>query len=297
MTNSDIEDGGQLHIQTGSKATLTQIEAQMAALKQQYGIAGGSMSHKRGALCAALFDVGDGSGPQWFRARIEGTARGGDVEVKYIDHGNSATVAGSKLRPLDRCVLVLMPFTAAMSIKVSASLWQSRSRVLAASTAAYVSATYAGRASHAVVCLALTRLMRTVESYFEVPAQAKECVLAYTRVPTLVEEWGRDAAGLVQELAWGKDLQARFLGRDPITGKAMAALYDGENDQSINEVLVQEGACLARVAKGAERAVARHNAPAAAKELVKKLREAQDQAHKGRVAMWRYGDCESGDEA
>jgi hypothetical protein len=54
---------------------------------------------------------------------------------------------------------------------------------------------------------------------------------------------------------------------------------------------------LARVAKGAERAVARHNAPAAAKELVKKLREAQDQAHKGRVAMWRYGDCESGDEA
>jgi hypothetical protein len=39
-------------------------------------------------------------------------------------------------------------------------------------------------------------------SYFEVPAQAKECVLAYTRVPTLVEEWGRDAAGLVQELAW-----------------------------------------------------------------------------------------------
>jgi Tudor domain len=108
MTNSDIEDGGQLHIQTGSKATLTQIEAQMAALKQQYGIAGGSMSHKRGTLCAALFDVGDGSGPQWFRARIEGTARGGDVEVKYIDHGNSATVAGSKLRPLDRCVLVSM---------------------------------------------------------------------------------------------------------------------------------------------------------------------------------------------
>jgi hypothetical protein len=42
----------------------------------------------------------------------------------------------------------------------------------------------------------------------------------------------------------GKDLQARFLGRDPITGKAMAALYDGENDQSINEVLVQEGTCL-----------------------------------------------------
>ena len=62
------------------------------------------MPHKRGTLCAALFDVGDGSGPQWFRARIEGTARGGDVEVKYIDHGNSATVAGSKLRPLDRCV-------------------------------------------------------------------------------------------------------------------------------------------------------------------------------------------------
>jgi hypothetical protein len=39
----------------------------------------------------------------------------------------------------------------------------------------------------------------------------------------------------------GKELQARFLGRDPVTGKAMTALYDGESDQSINEVLVQEG--------------------------------------------------------
>jgi hypothetical protein len=48
----------------------------------------------------------------------------------------------------------------------------------------------------------LNTLAHVNRSYFEVPAQAKECILAYTRVPTLVEEWGRDAAGLVQELAW-----------------------------------------------------------------------------------------------
>jgi hypothetical protein len=72
-------------------------------------------------------------------------------------------------------------------------------------------------------------------SYFDLPPQAKECALAYTRVPTLSEEWGSDAAGLLHEMGWGKELKARMLGRDATTGRALVALYE-EGDQSIQEV-------------------------------------------------------------
>jgi endonuclease YncB( thermonuclease family) len=64
--------------------------------------------------------------------------------------------------------------------------------------------------------------------------------------------------------------------------------------------MVAEG--LARVAKGADRVAAAAKAPgapppaAAAAELISRLREAQEAAHKGRIAMWRYGDCTSDDE-
>lgn len=72
-------------------------------------------------------------------------------------------------------------------------------------------------------------------TYFDLPPLAKECVLAYTRVPSLSEEWGGDAAGLLQEMAWGKELKARMLGRDSATGKPMVALYE-EGEQSVQEV-------------------------------------------------------------
>ncbi|KAG5176046.1 hypothetical protein JKP88DRAFT_270898 [Tribonema minus] len=235
---SDIEDGGAFHLQMGPPALLKQVEAKMAALKAQVGTGGAPMEHRRGTTCAALFDAGDGAGECWFRARIEAAARGGTaVTVRYIDHGNCATVPAGKLRPLDR-------------------------------------------------------------TYFDLPPLAKECVLAYTRVPSLTEEWGGDAAGLLQEMAWGKELKARMLGRDATTGKPMVALYE-EGEQSIQEIMVGEG--LARLAKRAEKAVAaaqQSGAPAAAAaaELVARLKEAQEAAHKGRVAMWRYGDCTSDDE-
>lgn len=42
----------------------------------------------------------------------------------------------------------------------------------------------------------------------------RECVMAFMRVPSLDEEFGRDAAMGLNELGWGKELLGRALGRD-----------------------------------------------------------------------------------
>lgn len=56
------------------------------------------MEPRRGTQCAALFD--DGNGPAWYRAKVLGGTPVG-TRVRYIDHGNCATLKASKLRPLD----------------------------------------------------------------------------------------------------------------------------------------------------------------------------------------------------
>ncbi|CAN0414835.1 unnamed protein product, partial [Discosporangium mesarthrocarpum] len=40
------------------------------------------------------------------------------------------------------------------------------------------------------------------------------CVLAFLRVPTLEEEYGREAAMSLNDMAWGKGLLGRPLGKD-----------------------------------------------------------------------------------
>jgi len=47
-----------------------------------------------------------------------------------------------------------------------------------------------------------------------VPRARRECVMAFMRVPSLDEEFGRDAAMGLNSLGWGKDLLGRALGRD-----------------------------------------------------------------------------------
>ncbi|CAM9394274.1 unnamed protein product [Choristocarpus tenellus] len=221
----DITDGGRFYLHSGGGDELALIEQKLKELKVQVGTAGATMEPRRGTECAALFD--DGSGPMWFRARVEGMTPVG-VRVQYIDHGNSATVSMSKLRPLD-------------------------------------------------------------SSYFAFRPQARACVLAFTRVPSLEDEFGRDAAMALNEMAWGKDLLGRALGRDE-EGRLMMAVYDGEDTESLNEALVSQG--LARVSKTANQEAKSQ----LAKDLVSRLRESQEVAHKSRVAMWRYGDCESDGE-
>lgn len=70
------------------------------------GTSGATMEPRRGTLCAALFD--DGGGPAWYRAKVLGSTPVG-LRVRYVDHGNTATVKSSSLRPLDSSYFAFRP--------------------------------------------------------------------------------------------------------------------------------------------------------------------------------------------
>ena len=70
------------------------------------GTSGATMEPRRGTLCAALFD--DGAGPAWYRAKVLGSTPVG-LRVRYVDHGNTATVKASSLRPLDSSYFAFRP--------------------------------------------------------------------------------------------------------------------------------------------------------------------------------------------
>ena len=80
----------------------------------------------------------------------------------------------------------------------------------------------------------------------QIPAAAKEALLALTKVRPLTEDDGIDAARMFQGIAWGKDLKARVHGETE--GQVVVTLYESDTDSpSINERLTSEG--LARLGK------------------------------------------------
>lgn len=85
---------------------VTRIITYIIAMLTQVGVSGATMEPRRNTLCAALFN--DGTGPAWYRAKIIGATPVG-TRVRYIDHGNCATVPASKLRPLDPSYFAFKP--------------------------------------------------------------------------------------------------------------------------------------------------------------------------------------------
>lgn len=129
----------------------------------------------------------------------------------------------------------------------------------------------------------------------QIPAVAKEAVLALTKVRPLEEDDGIDAARMFQSISWGKDLKARVHGETE--GQVIVTLYDSDVDSpSINEKLTSEG--LARIATSKESYAARDrmgNSDSLAK-LKKDLKAAQDKARSSRKGMWIYGEIPEEDE-
>lgn len=124
----------------------------------------------------------------------------------------------------------------------------------------------------------------------QIPAVAKEAILALVKVRPLDEDDGIDAARTFQSMAWGKDLKARVHGETD--GKAIVTIYDSDLESlSINEKLTSEG--LARLGKRDE--IYTGNSDSLAK-LVKDLRIAQDKARSSRKGMWIYGEIPEEDE-
>lgn len=120
----------------------------------------------------------------------------------------------------------------------------------------------------------------------QIPAAAKEAVLALIKVRSLDEDDGIDAAHMFQGLAWGKELKARVHGKSE--GQVLVSLYESDGDSpSINEKLTAAG--LARLGSTYT------NSDSLGK-LKNDLKKAQEKARKSRKGMWVYGEIPEEDE-
>lgn len=59
----------------------------------------------KGTLCAALFSADD----KWYRVKVIGTKGRGDIEVKFIDYGNTEILNENTLRKLPAHLLAFEP--------------------------------------------------------------------------------------------------------------------------------------------------------------------------------------------
>jgi staphylococcal nuclease domain-containing protein 1 len=126
-----------------------------------------------------------------------------------------------------------------------------------------------------------------------IPPAAREATLALTVTRPVEDDEGVEAAQILQDLAWGKDLTARIHATDD-TGKLVVTLLTNGGGSSVNEELIAAG--FARVAKPSviEALVSRMVDGQSVIKLAADLNVAQESARKSRVGIWRYGDI--GDE-
>lgn len=127
----------------------------------------------------------------------------------------------------------------------------------------------------------------------QIPAVAKEGVLAMTKVRSLEDEDGLDAARMFQGIAWGKELKARLNGESD--GQLLVTLFDADVDStSVNEKLVSEG--LARIPNRSEMIAMGRGSNSSLSKLLKELKKAQEKAKKARKGMFVYGEIPEEDE-
>ncbi|GMF26517.1 unnamed protein product [Phytophthora lilii] len=104
---SEIVNGTHFYIQNVGDRNCATVEEKMKAFTKTHGLAGKTFEVRRNAVCAALFD--DGNGPAWNRAKVEYVHPDGSARVRLFDYGNETTVAANRLRPLDADVLQFPP--------------------------------------------------------------------------------------------------------------------------------------------------------------------------------------------
>ena len=102
---SEICDGVHFFYQQASNTeALAKVTDKMKALTAAEGTSGGSsklaFEPRKGNVVAALFN--DGSGPLWYRARVEEKLpAGGGFKVLFLDYGNKAVVKLDQIRTID----------------------------------------------------------------------------------------------------------------------------------------------------------------------------------------------------
>jgi staphylococcal nuclease domain-containing protein 1 len=128
-----------------------------------------------------------------------------------------------------------------------------------------------------------------------IPAVAKEGQLAMTKVRSVTEDDGIEAARYFQHIAWGKTLKARLHGESD--GKVLVTLYESDTDApSINENIVAEGLAIMGKKYEVYEVLDRMGNSDSLGKLVKDLRAAQEKAKSSRKGMWVYGEIPEEDE-
>ncbi|TDH69496.1 hypothetical protein CCR75_002259 [Bremia lactucae] len=104
---SEIVNGTHFYFQNVGDRNCAAVEEKMKILTRTHGLSGKTFEVRRNAVCAALFD--DGNGSTWNRAKVEHVASDGSARVRFLDYGNQATVTANCLRPLDADALQYPP--------------------------------------------------------------------------------------------------------------------------------------------------------------------------------------------
>jgi len=111
--------------------------------------------------------------------------------------------------------------------------------------------------------------------------QATEARLAYVKPPALNQEYGQEAAEFFKDLVEGKTMMANVEFRDGNT--IYLSLGDRDSQTYVNTAIVRAG--LARVER-----------VRGAKDIMKKLKDEEDQARNSHSYIWEYGDPGSDEE-
>ncbi|TMW64988.1 hypothetical protein Poli38472_009155 [Pythium oligandrum] len=104
---SEIINATNFYVQNVADRTCATVEELMKEFTRLHGSQGKTFEIRKNAVCAGLFD--DGNGPLWNRARIEYVNPDGSARVRFIDYGNVATLPPTRLRPLDANVVQYPP--------------------------------------------------------------------------------------------------------------------------------------------------------------------------------------------
>lgn len=149
--------------------------------------------------------------------------------------------------------------------------------------------------------------VRKLESQFSTASlrpQAQECKLAFVELPSLADEYGVEALQALKASTEGKVLSAKFISR----GKVPQVVLATEKGVNLNEALLRKGygfidrltqkkfqqSHQAKLKAGLARSLV--GSQSGPKDPLEVMMEAQDEAKKAHLNIWRYGDFRADDE-
>ncbi|KAJ1557405.1 hypothetical protein HK405_000021, partial [Cladochytrium tenue] len=143
--------------------------------------------------------------------------------------------------------------------------------------------------------------LRTLSSKFStlvLAPQAKNAQLALITVPEMDDDFGLAAYERIREETEGRRLSAKLLNTSGPNGRICQVVLYAEQPvaasskkaatPSVNEILVREG--LATINRALLKARAGGAELSAFKDVLEKLKEAQEVARSSRTGLWQYGD-------